>query len=235
MADPARSTLEISSCQTDDVEIVVSDQPARDAAAKLAFRLRDAVRRRGGAALALSGGSTAPPMIEALLGLDVPWDRVAVWQVDERVAPDGDDARNAEQLTTLAGRCRVHTMPVTAADLRAAARRYAAGLPPRFDVVHLGVGDDGHTASWPPAQAEIATSERAVEVVDEFNGLPRMTLTESVVNGARARVVLAVGDAKRPMIERWLLGDPALPITRVRRGATWAYLDAAAAPDAPLH
>ena len=174
-------------------------------------------------------------MLDALLGLDVPWDRVAVWQVDERVVPDGDDARNANQLTGLAERCRVHPMPVTASDLRAAARRYGAGLPKRFDVVHLGVGDDGHTASWPPGRPEIPTSDRAVELVDEFNGLPRMTLTESVVGGARARVVLATGERKRPMIERWLLGDTALPITRVRRAGTRAYLDEAAAPRAPLH
>lgn len=174
-------------------------------------------------------------MLEALLDLDVPWNEVAVWQVDERIAPDGDDARNANQLTGLAERCPVHAMPVTATDLRAAARKYANRLPDRFDVVHLGVGDDGHTASWPPDRPAIPTSDRPVELVDEFNGLPRMTLTQSVVGAARARVVLATGERKRPMIERWLLGDDDLPITRVRRSDTWVYLDAAAAPDAPLH
>ena len=102
-------------------------------------------------------------------------------------------------------------------------------------MVHLGVGDDGHTASWPPGREEIPESERPVELVDEFNGLPRMTLTRAVVNGARLRLVLATGERKRPMIERWLLGDTELPITRVRRAGTWVYLDQAAAPDAPLH
>jgi 6-phosphogluconolactonase/glucosamine-6-phosphate isomerase/deaminase len=217
------------------VEIVVSDTPARQAADRLAFRLRDATRRRGVASLALSGGSTAPPMIEALLTLDVPWEFVGVWQVDERVAPDGDDERNANQLAGLQQRCAVHLMPVTASDLRSAARRYATGLPERFDVVHLGVGDDGHTASWPPDRPGIATSDRDVEVVEEFHGLPRMTLTERVVNGARSRVVLAMGDRKRPVIERWLLGDVEQPITRVRRTGTWVYLDGPAAPGAPLH
>ena len=174
-------------------------------------------------------------MIEALLGLDVPWERIGVWQVDERVAPDGDDARNASQLTELQGRCDVHLMPVTGSDLRASARRYAARLPERFDVVHLGIGDDGHTASWPPGRPEVPTSERPVELVDEFHGLPRMTLTQGVVNGARARVVLATGARKRPVIERWLLGDAELPISRVRRAGTWVVLDDPAAPDAPLH
>lgn len=174
-------------------------------------------------------------MIEALLALDVPWGRVGVWQVDERVVPDGGADRNANQLAGLQERCAVHLMPVTASDRRAAARRYAATLPERFDVVHLGVGDDGHTASWPPDRPDIATSPRAVELVDEFRGLPRMTLTEHVLNGARSRVVLATGAPKRPVIERWLLGDAALPITRIRRTDTWLFVDGPAAPSAPLH
>jgi 6-phosphogluconolactonase/glucosamine-6-phosphate isomerase/deaminase len=217
------------------MDIVVSADPSRTAADRIAFRLRDAVRRRGAATLALSGGSTAPPMISALLDDDVPWDRVEAWQVDERIAPDGDDSRNAIQLEDLSGRCVVHLMPVTASDLRGAARRYATRLPPRFDVVHLGVGDDGHTASWPPGQRELAQSERRVELVGEFHGQPRMTLTRSAVDAARARVVLARGASKRPVIERWLLGDDELPISWVRRTATWIYLDGAAAPDVPLH
>ena len=217
------------------MQIVVGESPATEAADRLAFRLRDAVRRRGSASVALSGGSTAPPMIAALVELDVPWDGVVVWQVDERVAPDGSDDRNAGQLDPLRTRCEVRPMPVTATDLRAAARRYAAELPARFDVVHLGVGDDGHTASWPPAEPDVATSDRPVELVGEFHGLPRMTLTASVVNGARSRVVLATGARKRPVIERWLLGDADLPISRVRRQDTWVYLDEPAAPDVPLH
>jgi 6-phosphogluconolactonase/glucosamine-6-phosphate isomerase/deaminase len=173
-------------------------------------------------------------MISALLDLDVPWDRVEVWQVDERVAPDGDDSRNAGQLEKLSDLCVVHLMPVTAGDLRGAARRYGAGLPPRFDVVHLGVGDDGHTASWPPGRPGIAHSERRIELVDQFHGQPRMTLTRSVVDAARIRVVLARGPSKRPVIERWLLGDDDLPISWVRRTGTWIHLDDAAAPDVPL-
>jgi 6-phosphogluconolactonase/glucosamine-6-phosphate isomerase/deaminase len=216
------------------VDIFVSDDPSPVAANRIGFRLRDAVRRRGSAALALSGGSTAPPMIAALLDADVPWDRVGVWQVDERVAPDGDDTRNAAQLDALSQRCAVHLMPVTANDLRAAARRYAAGLPARFDLVHLGVGDDGHTASWPPGRPEIAHSDRLVELVDEFHGQPRMTVTKTIVDSARSRLVLARGASKRPVIERWLLGDADLPISWVRRTATSIYLDGAAAPRAPL-
>jgi 6-phosphogluconolactonase/glucosamine-6-phosphate isomerase/deaminase len=126
-------------------------------------------------------------------------------------------------------------MAVTTTDLRAAARRYAASLPDRFDVVHLGLGGDGHTASWPPGDSGVLTSGRAVELVDEFNGHRRMKLTPRVVNGARSRLVLAVGAAKKPMVERWLLGDGSIPVTAVRRAHTWLFLDAPAAPTAPLY
>jgi 6-phosphogluconolactonase/glucosamine-6-phosphate isomerase/deaminase len=173
-------------------------------------------------------------MIATLVDLDVPWSAVTVWQVDERVAPEGDPARNANQLTPLP--CDVRLMPVTADDLDAAADEYASELPARFDVVHLGVGDDGHTASWPPGDEAVVESPRAVELTTgEFNGLRRMTLTPRVVNGARSRIVLATGAAKRPVVERWLLGDPALPVTRVRRAGTVVVLDPAAAPVVPLH
>ena len=221
---------------TGAMEIVVADDAAHCAAARIAYRLRDAVRRRGSASLALSGGSTAPPMIAALVADSVPWPAVTVWQVDERVAPDGHEARNAGQLAPFDGLgCIVRPMPVTARDLRAAARRYGAAVPERLDVVHLGVGDDGHTASWPPGVPEVASSERTVETVGSFTGWARMTLTARVVNGARSRVVLATGRSKRPMIERWLLDDPDIPVSAVRRRSTWVFVDPPAAPaNAPV-
>jgi 6-phosphogluconolactonase/glucosamine-6-phosphate isomerase/deaminase len=175
-------------------------------------------------------------MIDALLEHDLPWSQVAVWQVDERVAPHGDAARNALQLGPLQELpCRVWLMPVTAGDLRAAARRYAASLPERFDVVHLGIGSDGHTASWPPGRDHVWRSHRDVEITDVFNGWRRMTLTGTVVNRARGRIVLATGAAKQPVVERWLLDDHSLPVSAVRRSRTWVFLDVAAAPQVPLH
>ena len=101
------------------MEIIVAPAPAPLAAERIAACLRNADRRRGVASLALSGGSTAPPMISELLALDVPWASTTVWQVDERVAPDGDPDRNVEQLSDLP--CRVRAMPVTTADHREAA------------------------------------------------------------------------------------------------------------------
>jgi len=210
------------------MEIQVSDRPAVWAADMITRRLADACRRRGTASIALSGGSTAPALIEALVDRPLPWESITAWQVDERVAPDGHPDRNAGQLAALP--CKVRLMPVTSGDLRAAALRYARSLPERFDVVHLGIGDDGHTASWPPGDPGVASSARAVESVPAFHGRPRMTLTASVVNAARARVVLAVGAGKRPIVERWLLGDRSIPIAAVRPTSTVVFLDFDAAP-----
>ena len=218
------------------MRIVVTDDPAADAAAVIVRRLRAAVRRRGSATVAVSGGSTAPPMIAAIASVFRTESSLAaavtVWQVDERIAPDGDAARNAGQLSDLP--CAVLLMPVANVDLRAAARRYANSLPDRFDVVHLGIGDDGHTASWPPLEPSVPLSDRLVELTEVFNGLRRMTLTAAPVNGARSRVVLARGASKRPMVEGWLRGDPSLPISGVRRGGTTVILDESAAPGASL-
>ena len=212
------------------MELRVTDDPSSDAARWLTRRLRDAVRRRGSATLAVSGGGSAPPMFDVLLAQDIPWDAITVWQVDERVAPDGHVERNAGQLADFP--CHVELMPVTDDDLDAAARRYAAGLPERFDVVHLGLGDDGHTASWPPGDPVI-DSEQACEVIGEFNGFRRMTLTPPVVNGARSRLMLTFGESKAPMMRRWLLLDPSLPVTRLRRSDTWAMVDPAAVSEMP--
>jgi len=169
-------------------------------------------------------------MFEVLLAQDVPWDHVAIWQVDERVAPDGHPGRNAGQLGDFP--CPVELMPVTDADPAAAAARYAGGLPERFDVVHLGLGDDGHTASWPPGDP-VVDSDRPCEVIGEFNGFRRMTLTPPVVNAARSRLLLAFGASKAPMVQRWMLRDATLPVTRLRRTDTWVMLDPAAAADLP--
>lgn len=209
-------------------------QAAADAAQWTAGQLRNAVRRRGTASLAVSGGSTPVLMFAALAALDVPWRQIGVWQVDERVAPDGHAARNAQQLDGLAAAgARVRLMPVTARHLAAAARRYAAGLPERFDVVHLGLGDDGHTASWAPGDA-VVDSHDPVAMCATFNGFERMTLTPSAVNGARHRLVLAVGESKAHVLARWMLRDSSLPVQRVRRTSTVVVVDRSAAAQLPV-
>lgn len=219
------------------MEIVVApdaEAAAREAALLIARRLRAAARRRGRATVAFSGGTT-PAMMLTVLAADpsVPWDQVEVHQVDERVVPDGHPARNAALLEALPVPPRnVVLMPVTAGDLAAALRRYARRVPARFDVVHLGLGDDGHTASWPPG--DVPSDRRAVVVTAPYAGFRRFTLTPAAVNAAVSRVVLASGVGKSPAVRGWLLGDPSLPVQAVRRRGTVVVLDAAAAAALPL-
>jgi 6-phosphogluconolactonase/glucosamine-6-phosphate isomerase/deaminase len=202
---------------------------AVEAATWVAKLLRNAVSRRGMATVAFSGGSTPALMLGALADLPVPWEATTVFQVDERVAPDGDPDRNATLLDVLRPhRPTIQLMPVTASDLGSARDGYAARLPDRLDVVHLGVGDDGHTASWPPGDPVIEDAGM-VAMSREYKGRVRMTLTVHTVNAARRRLVLATGSAKAPVIERWLLHDPAMPVNRVVRTGTVVVLDTEAA------
>ena len=211
------------------MQVRVEADPAGWAAGSIARRLKAAVGSGERAWLAVSGGSTAPPMLDALAAHDLPWNDVEVWQVDERVAPDENPARNANQLAGFPG--RHHLMPVTAKDLRRAAARYATTLPPRFDVIHLGMGPDGHTASWPPGDPVI-DSGRPVDLCGEFNGWVRMTLTPPVVDAARSRIVLITGSDKASVVAAWLKRHPLaarFPISRVRHSGTVVVLDAEAA------
>ena len=226
-----------STCKAARVEIRVAVDAAAaatDAAYWVAGKLRNAAARSGVACLAVSGGTTPAKMFGALSTLDVPWSSVTVWQVDERIAPNGSADRNAPLLDVFdAMGARVRLMPVMDRDLSSAARHYGAGLPDRFDVVHLGLGDDGHTASWTPGDSVIDELE-LVALSGEYRGTRRMTLTPPVVNGARSRVVLATGADKAAPMRGWLLHNEALPIERLHRSGTVVVLDAAAAGLLPL-
>jgi 6-phosphogluconolactonase len=195
------------------------------AAIWVADRLCTAIAERSEAHLAVSGGATPLAMFAALAALPLPWLQVHVWQVDERVAPDGDQDRNAGQLHALRGvGAVIHLMDVTNPSLPAAAASYAAALPDRFDVIHLGLGDDGHTASWPPRDPVVNLTER-VAVVGPFKDRVRLTLTPPVVNNARHVMFLVAGATKAPMLARLLRGDPSIPATVVRQTGTTILTD----------
>jgi 6-phosphogluconolactonase len=207
---------------------------AARAAAHLVFdALRTAIDARGRASAAFSGGQTPIPMFEQLARLTLPWERVDLFQVDERVAPDDDPARNRgalqrsllDHITATA-----HLMDVTATNLDRAAARYAAELSryEPLDVVHLGLGDDGHTASWPPGDAVIDQRQRAVAIVGPFNAHVRMTVTPPVIDRSRTIIFLVIGATKAPALSRVLDGDPTLPATRAIRGDTIVVADRAA-------
>jgi len=211
---------------------VVTDAPAAAnvAASLIRRRLRDAVRRRGSASIAVSGGSTPALMFDALAAMhDVPWSEVHLWQVDERVAPADDPARNLHLLACLPlPKRNMHLMAVERKRLNDAVKAYAASLPVQFDIVHLGMGPDGHTASWPPGDPVI-DAPGTVGVSQVYKDFVRMTILPSVVNAARWRLALIAGSDKADAVEGWMAHHSDLPIERVRRTNTTVVIDQLAA------
>lgn len=205
---------------------------ARRAADVVAAAAREAIAARGRFTFALSGGRSPWAMFRDLAGEDVPWERVGIWQVDERVAPDGDPERNLTSLMpVIPSGADLRQMPVTERDLEAAADRYAASLPEAFELVHLGMGDDGHTASLVPGDPVLDATDRDVAVTGEYRGLRRMTVTYPVLDRARRALWLITGSDKAPMVPRLLAGDRSIPAGRVATADQLVVVDSAAAEE----
>ena len=204
-----------------------ADAVARAGAALTAAEARTAVATRGRFIVAFSGGHTPWQMLRALADEEVPWPGVHVVQVDERVAPAGDPDRNLTHLReSLLAHCplrpeQIHPMPVEAADLEAAIRRYAltlediAGAPAVLDLAHLGLGPDGHTASLVPGDPVLDVTDADVALTGLYQGRRRMTLTYPALNRARRIVWLITGREKADMLERLCRGDRSIPAGRI--------------------
>jgi 6-phosphogluconolactonase len=224
------------------IEILQGDGAVAEAAAqRVAAAARDAVATRGRFSLAVSGGHTPWQMLSALAAEPLPWASVHLFQVDERVAPAGDPDRNLTHIKeSLLSKVNLpvenlHAMPVLDPDLPAAAAGYAgeiatiAGKPPVIDVVHLGLGPDGHTASLVPGDPVLDVVGRDVAITRVYSGRVRMTLTYPVLNRARAVLWLVTGAEKAPMLPRLLAGDHSIPAGRVRAELATVLADRAAA------
>jgi 6-phosphogluconolactonase len=192
---------------------------------------RGAVAAHGRFTFAVSGGHTPWAMFAALAEQDVPWADVEIFQVDERVAPDGDPDRNLTHLRESLGDApaRVHPMPVTDQDLAVAAAAYATVLPHRFDLVHLGLGPDGHTASLVPGDPVLDVTDALVAVTRPYQGHQRMTLTYPALARADQLLWLITGADKRDPLARLLAGDTSIPAGRVTAARSLVLADAAAA------
>ena len=191
-----------------------------------------AVVARGRFTFAVSGGHTPWAMFDALRAEYMPWAQVELFQVDERVAPDGDPDRNLTHLRQSIGDvlAQVHPMPVTYPDLEAAAADYAAVLPQRFDLLHLGLGPDGHTASLVPGDPVLEVTDKLVGVTQPYQGHQRMTLTYPALARADQLLWLVAGPDKRDAMAKLLAGDDSIPAGRVRATRSLIMADESAAP-----
>jgi 6-phosphogluconolactonase len=214
---------------------------ARIAATIVAAEAREAIAARGGFVMAVSGGRTPWLMLRALVREAVPWEAVHIVQVDERVAPQGDTDRNLTHLyESLLGQTslrpeQIHAMSVEAPDLEVAAAQYAvdlqqiAGSPPVLDLVHLGLGPDGHTASLVPGDPVLDIADADVALTAVYQGRRRMTLTYPILNRSRRVLWLVTGNDKAEMVGRLYAGDNSIPAGRVRRDHALMLADRAAA------
>jgi 6-phosphogluconolactonase len=203
----------------------------------LADAAKLAVAERGRAELAVSGGTDPWPMFSQLEDLFADWDKAEVFQVDERVAPPGDDQRNLTHLIeslSIGAQGSIKPMPVTDEDLDDAAARYADSLPERLDIAHLGLGPDGHTASLVPGDPVLEVTDRRVAVTSgEYQGVRRMTLTYPELESVRSLLWVVTGESKLDALAKLIAQDPTTPSGRVQPGgASLILADRAAAPDA---
>lgn len=216
---------------------------ARQAAAVIAADARAAVDSRGRFVFAVSGGRTPWLMLRFLAEEVVPWKNVHLVQVDERVAPAGHADRNLTHLREiLLARValrdeQVHAMPVESPNMEAAARSYAAeisevaGSPAILDLVHLGLGTDGHTASLVPGDPVLEVGDKDVAFTGVYEGRRRMTLTYSIINRSRRILWLVTGADKTAPLRSLREADHSIPAGRVRQTASLIIADRAAVTD----
>lgn len=227
-----------------NIEVFADDESTARAAAKcIAADAIAAVAARGKFVMAVSGGHTPWIMLRALANEALPWEHIHVVQVDERVAPAGHPDRNLTHLQeSLLEHSpirpeHIHAMPVESPNLEAAAIQYAstlreiAGSPPTLDLVHLGLGPDGHTASLVPGDPVLDITDSDVALTGAYQGRRRMTLTYPIINRARRILWLVTGSEKVGMLPRLRKGDASIPAGRIRQDRALLFADRAAAPD----
>ncbi|WP_026969036.1 6-phosphogluconolactonase [Algoriphagus terrigena] len=218
-----------------------SNEVAKEAALYIADSIRVHIAKKGFFTLAISGGRTPWEMIKELATQDLPWEKVFLFQVDERVAPDGHPDRNLTQLfksiegTSLMTRLNIFPMHVIAEDLEEACAEYSDNIKRitetgKFDLIHLGIGTDGHTASLVPGDNVLEVQDKDVALTnDPYQGRQRMTLTYPLINQAEKILWVITGEEKAEMLSRLLNQDPSIPAGKVAQGHAIILTEEAAA------
>src|SRR5271168_3705352 len=222
------------------IEVFPDDESTARAAAKyIAAEADAAVAVRGRFVMAVSGGRTPWIMLRALATEGLPWEYVQVVQVDERVAPAGDSDRNLTHLLESLAHSpirpeQIHAMPVESPDLETGVAQYTAtlreiaGSPPILDLVHLGLGPDGHTASLVPGDPVLNVTDANVALTGVYQARRRMTLTYPTTNRSRRILWLVTGNDKVGMLTRLRAGDGSIPAGRIARDNACVIADRAA-------
>jgi 6-phosphogluconolactonase len=219
-----------------DLEVQESDRAAAKRAAELIAEAgQRAVADHGSFSFAMSGGRSPWAMLAILGDLEeMPWGETELFQVDERIASPGSEDRNLTHMVlglSMDHQSALRPMPVTNRDLDAAAHEYDTSLPERLDLVHLGLGPDGHTASLVPGDPVLEVDDRRVATTtNEYQGHRRMTLTYPALAEAREIIWLVTGEEKRDPLQKLLAADPSIPAGRVRNDSMFVVADSAASP-----
>jgi 6-phosphogluconolactonase len=198
---------------TQEVRICPDRQALVDAALKLVLeKIRTAIEQRQSCSIALSGGSTPQPLYAALAAADLPWDLIHIFLGDERYVA----ATHPDSNYGMAKRVWLDLVPIPVENVHAVQTNLAtpqlaavdydrqvvahfgleAGVIPVFDIVLLGMGDDGHTASLFPHTAALSVIDQLVTVGDK-DGQPRITFTFPLINQARSTIFLISGASKQ--------------------------------------
>ena len=231
-----------------NVEVVADPEALAERAVEVVVQVGSrAIDERGMFVWAVSGGSTPRRMLELLSERrDLDWSRTHLCQVDERLAPDGDPDRNATMLTEalLTPGFLAHNqpagiwwMPVTDDDPEAAVEAYAelldalSGHPLVFDLIQLGMGSDGHTASLVPDDPILSVEDKDVALTAEYNGRRRMSLTWPVLDRAKELLWVVGGSSKQDAVRLFLDNDPSIPATLPTQARATVLLDLEAAGD----
>jgi len=205
------------------------DEAARTAAAFIEVSAAEAIAERGRFNFAVSGGKTPWKTLELLSDGGMDWSRTSLFQVDERIAPTGSLERNLTHLVLslpLICQAAIRPMPVGAEDIESATASYDYSLPSQLDLVHLGLGPDGHTASLIPGDPVLDVSDRDVALTGgEYQGTRRMTLTYPVINRARKLLFLITGDGKGEALRLLLAGEHSIPAGRIANENSFLVTD----------